>query len=124
MTDIDREDWPVHQPAAPDAPIPGRHWYAGCDPDQPRVAPDGICEGCGESACPECGREKCPDHRAVYFTSAQLTAVAAVLGHALDQAHDDAERDYLQNIVDASAVGEEREAELERLLGGVLDLLP
>lgn len=53
------EDWPVHQPAAPEAPIPGRHWYASCNPDQPRVNPDGVCEDCGGRACAECGREDC-----------------------------------------------------------------
>lgn len=57
-----REDWPTHQPEAPEAPIPGRHWYGGCDPDRPKVGPDGICLGCGRRACPECGREACPDH--------------------------------------------------------------
>lgn len=55
----DRDDWPVHQPAAPDAPIPGKHWYSGCDPDGPRVRPDGVCEGCGGHACPHCGKEDC-----------------------------------------------------------------
>jgi hypothetical protein len=59
----DRDEWPVHQPRAWDAPIPGTHWYSGCDPDRPRVRPDGTCESCGERACPECGREKCPDHK-------------------------------------------------------------
>lgn len=70
-----RDLWPVHQPEAPDAPIPGRHWYAGCEPGGdldhesgryhgtgPRVHPfTGICEGCGGHACPMCGRENCPD---------------------------------------------------------------
>jgi hypothetical protein len=50
-----RGDWPVHHPYAPDAPIPGTHHYSACDPDRPRVAPDGVCEGCGEKACPTCG---------------------------------------------------------------------
>lgn len=54
-----RNDWPVHRPAAPEAPIPGRHWYSGCDPDQPRVNPSGVCEGCGGYGCPKCGREGC-----------------------------------------------------------------
>jgi hypothetical protein len=63
----DREDWPVHQPAAPEAPIPGRHWYSGCNPDRPRVRPDGICEDCGERACPECGREECGECDAFLF---------------------------------------------------------
>lgn len=52
---------PVHRPAAPLAPIPGRHWFGGCDPDLPRVRPDGVCRGCGEKACPECGYERYPD---------------------------------------------------------------
>lgn len=59
----DGEDWPVHQPEAPEAPIPGRHWYAACDPDLPRVDPEtGRCTSCGEPACRVCGRENCPDH--------------------------------------------------------------
>lgn len=58
---LDREDWPVHQPDAPEAPIPGRHWYQACDPDLPRVSPFGVCESCGGVACPVCGRENCPD---------------------------------------------------------------
>lgn len=71
---VDRGDWPIHRPEA-DAPIPGRHWFAGCEPGGdfdpevgnyvgagPRVDPaTGICEGCGERACPMCGRENCPD---------------------------------------------------------------
>lgn len=70
------EDWPIHEPRAWDAPIPGVHYYAGCEPggdwdDElggyhgtgPRVNPGtGVCEGCGESACRVCGREACPDH--------------------------------------------------------------
>jgi hypothetical protein len=56
------DERPPHQPEAYDAPIPGRHWYAGCDPDLPRVNAAGVCEGCGARACPECGRENCPDH--------------------------------------------------------------
>lgn len=78
---LDHDNWPVHQPAAPEAPIPGRHWYAGCEPggdydyelgqytgEGPRVNPlTGICEGCGEHACPVCGREhdeeECPPWR-------------------------------------------------------------
>lgn len=69
-------EWPVHQPEAVDAPIPGRHWYSGCapggdfDPETyswlgtgPRVNHEtGICEGCGRTACKTCGRENCPDH--------------------------------------------------------------
>lgn len=50
---------PVHRPAAPDAPIPGKHWYGGCDPDHPRVNADGVCEGCGGYGCPQCGKEGC-----------------------------------------------------------------
>ena len=63
------DDRPVHQPPAYDAPIPGIHFYAGCEPggdmdletgrytgSGPRVNPDGICEGCGEPACPICGK--------------------------------------------------------------------
>jgi hypothetical protein len=51
----ERMSWPAHQPIAPEAPIPGRHWYGGCTPDMPRVRPDGTCEECGRKACPECG---------------------------------------------------------------------
>lgn len=58
-----RGDWPVHQPLADNTPIPGVHWFAGCDPDSPRVDPlTGVCTGCGELACRECGRSSCPDH--------------------------------------------------------------
>lgn len=58
----DGSDWPIHQPIAPEAPIPGRHWYGGCEPDHPRVNPaTGICAGCGQSACPECGHGFYPD---------------------------------------------------------------
>lgn len=67
------DDWPVHRPEAYDAPIPGRHWYAGCEPADyseeygyhgpgPRVNPaTGHCEDCGAEACVDCGRENCPD---------------------------------------------------------------
>lgn len=62
---LDRKDWPVHHPIAPEAPIPGVHWHSGCDPDRPRVDPStGRCGGCGGTACRECGREDCPDHPA------------------------------------------------------------
>ena len=54
-------DLPAHRPEALDAPIPGRNWFSGCDPDQPRVF-RGRCLGCGEVACDECGRSDCPDH--------------------------------------------------------------
>lgn len=53
MTTYDER--PLHQPIAPDAPIPGRHWYGGCDDSHYRVNPDGRCEGCDEKACPICG---------------------------------------------------------------------
>ena len=49
------DDRPVHRPFAPDAPIPGVHHYSGCNPDLPRVGPDGVCEDCGEAACAVCG---------------------------------------------------------------------
>lgn len=48
-------DRPRHQPIAPEAPIPGRHWYSGCDPDGGYVDEKGICNDCGGHACPECG---------------------------------------------------------------------
>lgn len=54
-------DWPRHRPAAPDAPIPGRNWFGGCDPDGPRVTPAGVCESCGELACALCGTGFYPD---------------------------------------------------------------
>lgn len=54
----DHDYWPVHQPFAYEAPIPGLNWYSGCDPDRPRVNPEtGICESCGATACPTCGSE-------------------------------------------------------------------
>lgn len=66
---------PVHQPRAWDAPIPGVHYYAGCEPGGdfdpergtyegtgPRVNPDGVCESCGARACATCGREGCEEH--------------------------------------------------------------
>jgi hypothetical protein len=60
---LDHDEWPVHRPAAPEAPIPGTHWYSGCDPDRPRVNPlTSRCEGCNALACRVCGREQCPDH--------------------------------------------------------------
>lgn len=64
----DHDEWPVHQPGpAYEAPIPGVHWYGGCDPDRPRVNPElAVCESCGESACGICGRSNCPDHS--YFS--------------------------------------------------------
>jgi hypothetical protein len=55
------DDRPVHRPIAPEAPIPGRHWYAACNPDRPRVNTAGHCEDCGEEACPECGHGYWPD---------------------------------------------------------------
>lgn len=54
------DDRPRHRPAAPDAPIPGRQWYGGCDPDLPRVDEHGHCESCGGDACPVCGYEVYP----------------------------------------------------------------
>lgn len=55
-------DWATHQPIAPDAPIPGRQWFGGCDPDLPRVDPaTGRCESCGDAACVECGCGFYPD---------------------------------------------------------------
>lgn len=59
----DRIDWPVHQPGpAYEAPIPGLHWYGGCEIGYPRVNPDtGICDGCGELACRVCGKQDCPE---------------------------------------------------------------
>lgn len=59
MTDWD--DRPVHQPIAPEAPIPGRHWYGACSDSYARVNPDGVCEECGGKACPECGGGYWPD---------------------------------------------------------------
>ena len=57
-----QDDWPRHQPAAPDAPIPGRQWYGGCEDGYPRVDPaTGVCEGCGGVACRVCGCEFYPD---------------------------------------------------------------
>jgi hypothetical protein len=56
-------DWPTHRPVALDAPIPGRQWYGGCDPDHPRVTPSGVCESCGEAACPDCGGGRWADGR-------------------------------------------------------------
>lgn len=57
------DDRPVHQPAAPEAPIPGRHWYSSCSDGFPRVNEAGICDECGGIACPICGREDCDDCR-------------------------------------------------------------
>lgn len=61
---------------------------------------------------------------ALVLTEEERLAVAALLGHALDVAHEDVERDYLQRVCasDEEAT-EEREDELEALLGGVLDRL-
>ena len=57
-----REEWPTHQPTVPEAPIPGRDWYGGCEDGYPRVNPvTGICESCGEKACPKCGHGFYPD---------------------------------------------------------------
>ena len=54
------DERPVHRPYAPEAPIPGIHWYGGCSDDYPRVNPDGICEDCGGKACPTCGKGRNP----------------------------------------------------------------
>lgn len=64
ITELTRDEWPVHQPGpAYEAPIPGLHWYGSCEPGYPRVNPEtGRCEGCGEEACVLCGRQACPDH--------------------------------------------------------------
>lgn len=64
LTDLpDRDDWPVHRPGpAYEAPVPGIHWWGGCNPDYPKVNPEtGCCEDCGEPACTVCGRSNCPD---------------------------------------------------------------
>ena len=68
---LDREDWPVHQPGpAYEAPIPGLHWYGGCEPDHPRVNPlTGRCEGCGETACGVCGRSINEAHQGCEVTA-------------------------------------------------------
>lgn len=63
LREPDEDERPVHRPPAPEAPIPGRNYYAGCDPDLPRVDTDGVCEGCGERACPVCGHGFWPDGR-------------------------------------------------------------
>lgn len=68
------DERPVHRPAAYDAPIPGRHWYSGCEPGGdfdpetlqyeghgPLVGEDGFCRSCGAKACPDCGAEFYPD---------------------------------------------------------------
>jgi nitric oxide reductase large subunit len=55
----------------------------------------------------------------------EVLAVGSLLGHALDIAHEDVERDYLQRSIDGEydAATETREAELETILRGVLDRL-
>jgi len=56
MDETQYDERPVHQPYAPEAPIPGINYYSGCNPDRPRVNAQGVCEDCGEQACPACGR--------------------------------------------------------------------
>ncbi len=77
---------PRHQPAAPEAPIPGRHWYAGCDPDGPVVGTDGRCEGCGAEACPECGHEVWPDGVCACVVKARRGAAVAFQAEYSDKA--------------------------------------
>lgn len=69
----DRATWPVHQPLADEAPIPGVHHYSGCSPDRPRVRPDGRCEECDREACPVCGLEDCDAHASAAFRESYLT---------------------------------------------------
>lgn len=51
------------------------------------------------------------------LSAEEADAVESILGHALDQAHDTMERDYLQYLVDGGLdvfePNEDREAELE-----------
>lgn len=55
-------DAPRHLPECFDAPIPGRQWYGGCNPDGGHIHPGtGLCSECGARACRECGLENCPD---------------------------------------------------------------
>jgi hypothetical protein len=75
-----RDGWPVHQPIAPEAPIPGRHWYSGCNPDRPLVRPDGYCEDCGDRACPVCG---CGFYGANDATGCQCDSLKGPTGRAL-----------------------------------------
>lgn len=77
-TDDLHEDWPRHQPIAPDAPIPGRQWYGGCNPDGGHVSPAGVCSECGETACPTCGGGYYgPLKRGCQCSEAQVVANAA-----------------------------------------------
>lgn len=74
------DERPIHQPYAPDAPIPGIHHYSGCDDGYPRVNADGRCESCGKPACPHCGKElckgSCPEK--MYALTAALQAGSVV----------------------------------------------
>lgn len=101
---VDRDDWPVHQPGpAYEAPIPGLHWYGGCEPGYPRVNPQtGRCESCGETACVVCGREACPDHRLlVERMHALIDDVKATLEQPFTCAYEDI--DESGGVKDAAA---------------------
>jgi hypothetical protein len=79
-------DLPRHRPIAPEAPIPGRQWYGGCNPDGGYVTAEGVCDDCGERACPVCGsgyygpRERgcqCSEDQIVENAAAYAVALAA-----------------------------------------------
>ena len=63
----------------------------------------------------------------ITLTPEEADAVDCILGHALDQAHDTIERDYLQFLVDGGkdnfAPSEEREGELEGILNVILSAI-
>lgn len=63
----------------------------------------------------------------IILTPEEVDALDCILGHALDQAHDTFERDYLQFLVDGGNVNfeptEEREGQLEEIVNGVLKRL-
>lgn len=64
--------------------------------------------------------------RTVTLTDEQAAVAAAVLNHALEQAHDSPERDYLQFLLtDEPDTGytDAREHALEELVGSILDLV-
>jgi len=65
--------------------------------------------------------------KTITLTAEEADAIDCVLGHALDQAHDTMERDYLQMLVDGGAdefaPTEEREGELEEIINRVLKKL-
>src|SRR4051794_41950821 len=50
--EVDYDELPVHRPIAPEAPIPGRHWYGGCGPDGGRGGAGGGGRGGGGEAGP------------------------------------------------------------------------